>query len=66
MANDIAKSISANDIKNGTLLVQTKVTGPTNNDKSNEYVSNKPTLADIQSKYDARFDDPSYYFGCNT
>ena len=35
MANDIQKSISSEDIKNGTLVVSTKPTGPTAKDKIN-------------------------------
>ena len=63
MANDIVKALSSNDIKNGTVVVSTKPTGPTENDKLNTYVHNKPTLADIESKYDARLDKPRYYTG---
>ncbi len=29
----------------------------------NRYVQQYPTIADIQDKYDNRFDDPSYYYG---
>lgn len=65
MANDISKIISANEIKNGTAIVGCKVTGLTNNDLLNTYVKNTPTISDIQDKYDDRFDDPSYYYGCN-
>ena len=61
MANDIQKSILANDIKNGTVVVSTKPTGSTVKDKIDTYVSNKPEIADIEAKYDARFDDPTYY-----
>lgn len=61
MANDIQKSITSNDIKNGTIVVSTKPTGPTSADKLNTYVSNKPEIADIQTKYDNRFDNPTYY-----
>jgi hypothetical protein len=31
--------------------------------KYNRYVKNTPIIADIQNKYDNRFDDPSYYYG---
>ena len=61
MANDIEKSIPSNDIKNGTIVVSTKPTGPTAKDKLNTYVSNKPEIADIEAKYDTRFDDHNYY-----
>ena len=60
MANDIQKIIVSNDIKNGTIVVSTKPTGPTAKDKNNTYISN-PVIADIEAKYDDRFDDPTYY-----
>lgn len=63
MANDIVLCISGQPIKNGTMLVQSKVTGPTEHDKYNRYVSNKPAIEDIENKYQDRFDDRSYYFG---
>lgn len=61
MANDAQKSIVSNDIKNGTIVVSTKPTGPTAADTLDTYASNKPTISDIESKYDTRFDDPTYY-----
>jgi hypothetical protein len=61
MANDITKAISANPLKNGTLLVSCTITGEYS--LSNTYVKNTPTITDIQDKYDNRFDDPSYYHG---
>ena len=64
MANDIQKSIVSNDIKNGTLLVSCTRTGQYS--KSDVYVKNIPAIGDIESKYDERFDDPSYYYGSNT
>lgn len=63
MANDIAKSISANNIKNRTILVGCLPTGPSENLKLNDYVVNTPAISDIQSKYDEKFDDPRYYTG---
>lgn len=63
MPNDIAKSITGNDIKNGTLLVFTGSRGTYDVVSSSGYVSNSPAITDIQSKYDNRFDDPSYYYG---
>lgn len=65
MANDITKAISANPLKNGTMLVQCKVTGFSVSDIYDTYVSNLPSITDIQSKYDDRFDNPSYYYGSN-
>lgn len=63
MANDITLAIDTNPIKNGTTLVQCKVTGFSSNDTYNQYVKNTPVIDDIQAKYDNRFDDPSYYHG---
>jgi hypothetical protein len=59
MANDINKAINANEIKNGTIIAACNKLG--NTQKINTYVDNSPTISDIQSKYDARFDDPTYY-----
>ena len=61
MANDITKAISANPLKNGTALVSCTITGEYSS--LNTYVQNTPTITDIQSKYDERFDDPAYYYG---
>ena len=38
MANDITLAINSNPIKNGTTLVQCKVTGFSSNDTYNAYV----------------------------
>lgn len=64
MANDIQKAISANPIKNGTTLVSCTFTGEYSTLET--YVKNKPSISDIENKYDNRFDDPSYYYGCVT
>lgn len=61
MANDIQAAVSGVVVKNGTIVVTTTFTGE--NSKIDTYVSNKPTIADIEAKYDDRFDDPSYYYG---
>jgi hypothetical protein len=61
MANDITKSKSGESIKNGTIVTTCSFTGSYKT--INSYVSNAPIIADIQSKYDERFDDPSYYYG---
>lgn len=53
MANDISKAISDQPIKNDTLLASTIKTGSTS--KLNTYVSNKPTISDIEAKHDNRF-----------
>lgn len=59
MANDIQKSVSANQIKNGTTVVSCTFTGEYS--VLDTYVKNTPAIADIQSKYDTRFDDITYY-----
>jgi hypothetical protein len=61
MANDINKAISANLIKNGTVLVSCTRTGEYS--VLNTNVRNAPTISDIENKYDNRFDDPAYYYG---
>lgn len=63
MAIDITKSKSADPIKNGTLLLQCKPTGFSNKDLDNTYVVNTPYIVDIETKYENRFDNPSYYHG---
>ena len=50
---DIAKSISANPIKNGTLVTSTTFTGEYS--VNNYYVKNTPAISDIASKYGYRF-----------
>jgi len=57
---DIAASITANPVKNGTLLVSTggfrKGSSANSNYKTNNtYVQNTPTIATIQQKYGYRF-----------
>lgn len=61
MAIDILKANSSNPIKNGTLLVSCSITGKYS--LLNSYVSNLPSISNIESKYNNRFDDPSYYYG---
>jgi hypothetical protein len=53
MANDINKAISANQVKNGTIVVTTTVTGEYST--IDTYVKNTPTISDIETKYDNRF-----------
>ena len=53
MANDINKAISANQIKNGTTVVTTTVTGEYST--IDTYAQNTPTINDIEDKYDNRF-----------
>jgi hypothetical protein len=64
MANDISKSINTNDIKNGSVV---SIYSKSHFYQQNDYVQNKPSMNDIESKYDTRFDDVGYYFiGNNT
>ena len=50
---DISKSISGNEIKNGTLVTTTTFTGEYS--VNDTYVKNVPSLATIQAKYGYRF-----------
>ena len=61
MPNDIQLAVSGTPIKNGTILVSCLATGKYS--VINTYVDNKPTLSDIDNKYDSRFDEPRYYSG---
>jgi hypothetical protein len=61
MANDIQAAISGVVVKNGTAVVTSSWTGQYST--LDTYVSNKPSINDIQDKYDNRFDDPRYYQG---
>lgn len=61
MANDIQLCINGNVIKNGTSVVSCTRTGEYS--VLDTYVKNTPVIADIEAKFDQRFDDPSYYYG---
>lgn len=63
MAVDIVEAISANNIKNGGLFVKANDAAPLNNNTSNRGVVglNSPTITEIESKYDNRFNDVGYY-----
>jgi len=63
MANDIQAAVSGVVVKNGTALVSCTRTGEYST--IDTYVQNTPTIADIESKYDTRFDEPRYYSGDN-
>jgi hypothetical protein len=63
MANDIQLAVSGSPIKNGTSIVTCSQAGEYSS--LDTYVSNKPTITDIESKYDSRFDEPRYYSGDN-
>jgi len=61
MANDIRLAVSGVVIKNGTSVVTCSRTGEYS--VLDTYVDNKPTISDIEGKYDTRFDEPRYYAG---
>lgn len=63
MANDIQVAVSGANIKNGSVVLTSTTTGKYQT--INTYVKNTPTITDIESKYDARFDEPRYYSGDN-
>ena len=58
MANDIQAAISGVVVKNGTILVSCLRTGEYST--IDTYAQNKPTMAEIENKYDLRFDEPRY------
>jgi|TARA_R110002110_G_scaffold8958_1_gene44542 hypothetical protein len=60
MANDVAKCISANDIRHGDSVVLGSTASPLNNNKITES-STSALISDIESRWDVRFDDPTYY-----
>lgn len=61
MANDIQNAVSGVVIKNGSTIVSCTKIGEYST--LNTYVKNTPIIADIESKYENRFDDPRYYAG---
>lgn len=63
MANDIDLAIDTNPIKNGTMVLKSGFTQNNVIKTYDRYVKNTPIITDIQSKYDNRFDNPSYYYG---
>ena len=60
MANDVAKCISANDIRHGDTVVLGSAASPLNNNKITES-STSALIGDVEGKYDVRFDDATYY-----
>jgi hypothetical protein len=64
MAIDISTIVTANPIKNGTIVVQA-CGGHYGSGviKLDTYVLNTPTSGNIGSKYTNRFNDPAYYYG---
>lgn len=65
MAIDIILANSGLPIKNGTMVVTCGVCGipQSGSITYTKYVTNNPNISSIQSKFDNRFDDPSYYYG---
>lgn len=59
MAIDIELAKIDNPIKNGTIVGTCSFTGTYNT--INTYSNNKPVIADIESKYDEKYDDITYY-----
>ena len=57
---DITTAIGANNIKNGTTLSGVSRRGDVQS-HFQTHDSNTPALADIENKYQNRFDDPTYY-----
>lgn len=60
MSNDIGLAKSGELIKHGTLVISTSSTTNSFQTLDNN-VYNKPAIADIENKYDERFDDITYY-----
>jgi hypothetical protein len=60
MSNDIGLSKSGESIKHGTVV--TSSSPFTNHFQTlDNNVYNKPAIADIENKYDEKFDDITYY-----
>lgn len=62
MSVDVAKAISANAIKNGSVILNKPLKGYADGPLAYDaYVDNKPVIEDIDEKYTDRFDDLTYY-----
>lgn len=59
MPADITVAVSGSVIKNGTIVASALPPGETA--KLNTSVSNRPTIGEVETKYEERFDDPLYY-----
>lgn len=59
MAIDIELCNASNPIKNGTIVGTCSFTG--NYNTISTYSKNTPVISNIESKYDERFDDITYY-----
>lgn len=62
----VLHTISGSTPKHGTLLIKAPhgsddPIGP--NFRIDDYVSNRPAVADVDAKYEDRFDDQRYYSG---
>lgn len=62
MATQVTKIISANAVKNGTIVSQGTTKFPLDQTLDSRAL-NTPSITDIASKYDARFDNIRYYSG---
>ena len=63
MANDITLAISGVPINNKNAVCSTIPTGETAKRLVRENYPVDLTIENIESKFDNRFDDPSYYYG---
>lgn len=61
MATDIQLSHIASTINNGSSIASCMPTGRYS--KNTDRAKHNPTILDIESKYDDRFDDVNYYMG---
>lgn len=61
MSNDINLAKHASSIHNGTLITSCSPTGKFSLSYNSSVT--RPIISDIESKYDIRFDNPSYYYG---
>lgn len=60
MSIDIMKSKSVLPINHGSVVVSIS---PNRFIYNNLYSQNYPSISDIETKYQTRFDNPSYYYG---
>lgn len=65
MAIDIVLAKNGISVKNGSIVVNGKKISNNNlvYDTYDAFVKNFPAIGDIESKYDNRFNHPSYYYG---
>ena len=54
-----AKAVQANSIKNGVAMLNVNKFGTRVKDET--YVESNQTIAEMNSNYNTRFDDPTYY-----